>query len=192
MTKSIYYFLCYKYFATYGAVFAFCQTCFGTIRCYCFINYFCVTKSWNYCLSYKCFATYGAVFAFCQTCVCTISSYCFINYFCVTKSCYCYCGSTYLSATYRAVGYVIVGAFGCAGCVNNVFLYGCARCVGNCCNGFRSCVTAIASARVCAYTCGCASWIRSYNTFVPTVTKCWDCGLRYNYFATSRAFFACC
>ena len=43
-----------KYFATYGAMRSFCQTCVFTIRCYCFVFNYCVGFLFNcYCSSAK-------------------------------------------------------------------------------------------------------------------------------------------
>ena len=117
MTKSCNCFLCNKNFVTYGTVFTFCQTCCCTSRCYCFVNYFCVTKCINhYCFTAKFNFTNCTVnYVIIRTVVYTVGSNVVFNYhvtICMTKSCNLVC---YIRMTANCT---------CVCCISTVYTIG--------------------------------------------------------------------
>ena len=103
------------------------------------------------------------------------------TYICICKfSGYCIGGIVYI-ATFAYCGYCAVCKISIPLCCT---LYRFIK-VTCCANGFRfGLSTTFTSTCVCSVTLFGTSWI-GYITFVPTVTKCWDCGLCHKNLTTN-------
>ena len=87
--------LFYKNFTTYGAVLAFCKTCFGTSRSNSGVNYLGVIERSNRFLRNEYFTTHRAFLTFGKPCFCT-SRFNIGNYFYGVSCCF-YCLFFYLT-----------------------------------------------------------------------------------------------
>ena len=136
---------------------SFCQTCFGTIRCYCFINYFCVTKCWDNRLRYKHCATLRTVRTFCQTSFGTCWCYCIIIYYIVTCCWDRFCVG--VTANYAIdISCTCVSSYAC----------GCTSCWCR----YYACIVAMTKCIFGLYGHGSSTFSNTITTCVQTVVNC--------------------